>query len=197
MFPKGRVEALTDGIFAVAMTILVLDLRLPEHLEVQSQADLLQALLDLGSNFVPYLLSFYVLGKDWMSMSQMQATWREMSVSHARWTLTYLLLVTLVPFTTTIMGRYGQFPLAACLYLGNLAAVAVAFWALLPRQGDPAIDSIWKDRRADIYTFVGTCVAAGVLCFFFGANALWVLLLNAIVPRLIRRRRVKPGGAPP
>lgn len=189
MFPKGRVEALTDGIFAVAMTLLVLDLRLPESLVVHNQADLLDALSELLPKFLPYLLSFYVLGKDWLALSELQSMWNEMSRSHAKWTLTYLLLVTLVPFSTTIMGRYGQFPLAACLYLVNLAAVAFIFHLLLPRKGDPVVDGQWVDKRIDTLTFVGTCVLAGVLSFYYGAPALLVLMLNAFVPRAIRRMR--------
>ena len=62
LYPVARIDALTDGIFAVAMTLLVLDIRLPENLAVHDRAGLLQALMDLWPKFVPYALSFMVLG---------------------------------------------------------------------------------------------------------------------------------------
>ena len=55
-YPKGRIDALTDGIFAVAMTLLVLDVRLPEDFKPQSDADLLSALAALVPRFLPYVL---------------------------------------------------------------------------------------------------------------------------------------------
>jgi uncharacterized membrane protein len=66
MYPKSRVDALTDGLFAVAMTILVLDLRLPDSFE-PDQSGLAHALEGLWPKFLPYALSFYVLGSTWLA----------------------------------------------------------------------------------------------------------------------------------
>ncbi|HEX4922051.1 MAG TPA: TMEM175 family protein, partial [Candidatus Bathyarchaeia archaeon] len=60
MYPKSRIDALTDGLFGVAMTILVLDLRLPDSFRGDG-AGLVGALRTLWPRFLPYLLSFYVL----------------------------------------------------------------------------------------------------------------------------------------
>jgi uncharacterized membrane protein len=68
MYPKSRIEALTDGIFAVAMKILVLDLRLPDALDV-TESGVRHALKDLLPKFLPYVLSFYVLGSAWLAIS--------------------------------------------------------------------------------------------------------------------------------
>jgi Endosomal/lysosomal potassium channel TMEM175 len=59
MYPKLRLDALTDGIFAVAMTILVLDLRLPEEFHAVDDNAMARALLGLWPKFLPYALSFY------------------------------------------------------------------------------------------------------------------------------------------
>jgi uncharacterized membrane protein len=66
MYPKSRIDALTDGLFGVAMTLLVLDLRLPAEFH-PDRAALVQALEDLWPKFFPYALSFYVLGSTWLA----------------------------------------------------------------------------------------------------------------------------------
>jgi Endosomal/lysosomal potassium channel TMEM175 len=62
MYPRARLDALTDGVFAVAMTLLVLDVRLPENFEPQNATELIEALRGLVPKFVPYVISFIVLG---------------------------------------------------------------------------------------------------------------------------------------
>ena len=58
MFPKVRLDALHDGIFSVAMTLLVLDVRLPEEFHPRDSAELVTAIANLWPKFLPYLLSF-------------------------------------------------------------------------------------------------------------------------------------------
>jgi uncharacterized membrane protein len=67
MFPRVRIDALTDGIFAVAMTILVLDLKRPDEFHPADDAAVAHALIDLWPKFLPYVLSFYVLGSTWLA----------------------------------------------------------------------------------------------------------------------------------
>jgi uncharacterized membrane protein len=68
MIPKSRLDALTDGVFSVAMTLLVIDLRLPETFQPQSAADLLHRIVELGSQLLVYVISFYVLALRWTGM---------------------------------------------------------------------------------------------------------------------------------
>jgi uncharacterized membrane protein len=67
MFPKARLDALTDGVFSVAMTLLVLDVRLPEDFHSADGGELLQGLVSLWPKFLPYVLSFGVLGLRWVA----------------------------------------------------------------------------------------------------------------------------------
>jgi len=62
MFPKARLDALSDAVFGVAMTLLVLDVRLPEDFHPQDANELVQAIFGLMPKFLPYVLSFGVLG---------------------------------------------------------------------------------------------------------------------------------------
>ena len=99
MYPKSRIDALTDGLFGVAMTILVLDVRLPDGVEAD-QASLVGALLGLWPKFLPYALSFYVLGSTWLT-------------------------ATCLPFSTSVVGHYAHVKAAVWLYSLNMAALAV------------------------------------------------------------------------
>jgi uncharacterized membrane protein len=67
MFSKARLDTLSDGIFGVAMTLLILDVRLPDDFHTRDPGELLQGLADLWPRFLPYVLSFGVLGLRWLS----------------------------------------------------------------------------------------------------------------------------------
>ena len=73
MISAARHDALSDGIFGVAMTLLVLDLRLPENFNPADDQELLKALLALWPKFFPYALSFFVLGLRWRALARVRA----------------------------------------------------------------------------------------------------------------------------
>jgi uncharacterized membrane protein len=68
MISAARLDALSDGIFGVAMTLLVLELRLPDDFNPADGQELLKALLALWPKFLPYALSFLVLGLRWRAL---------------------------------------------------------------------------------------------------------------------------------
>lgn len=70
MFSKARLDTLSDGIFGVAMTLLVLDVRLPDNFHPRDGSELLDGLANLWPKFLPYLLSFSVLGLRWLANVQ-------------------------------------------------------------------------------------------------------------------------------
>ena len=116
MYPKARLDALTDGLFGVAMTILVLDVRLPDDFHPRDHGALFRALIDLWPKFFPYALSFFVLGIRWLSSVQMKTKSEVVSTEYARWWLLYLFLITCVPFATILVGRFPDEAPAICFY---------------------------------------------------------------------------------
>ena len=94
MYPKARLDALTDGLFGVAMTILVLDVRLPDDFHPRDHGALFRALIALWPKFFPYALSFFVLGIRWLSSVQVKIKSELVSAEYARWWLLYLFLIT-------------------------------------------------------------------------------------------------------
>jgi hypothetical protein len=87
MIPKLRLDALTNGVFVVAMTLLVIDLRLPENFHPRDAADLLNHLLDMKAQLLVYVVSFYVLGLRWVGMVRLGPRGGNVSHAFAAWAL--------------------------------------------------------------------------------------------------------------
>jgi len=77
--PKARLDALSDSIFGVAMTLLILDVRLPDEFQPRDAAEPGRALLGLGPKLFPYVLSFAVLGMRWLSNINVRSRGETMS----------------------------------------------------------------------------------------------------------------------
>jgi uncharacterized membrane protein len=185
MYPRARLDALTDGIFAVAMTLLVLDLRLPESFHPRDAGELLRGLYGLVPVFVPYVLSFAVLGLRWISSVQVRTRAEHVGRSYARWWLAYLLLVTCVPFTTTVAGRFALAP-AIWLYAGNTALIGVVAFALLHHTPQIEKDKLLRDRQVSLAVLIGSSLLAIAWSFVNPAQALWALALNMLPPFISR-----------
>lgn len=192
-YPKDRLNALTDGIFAVAMTLLVLDLRIPDGVPVPSQAALIHALAELGNKFLPYLLSFYVLGVSWLLFIRSRTPSETVSRTYGRACLHYLLAVTLIPFSTILVGRFTAFPVATCLYVGNIGTMAGLSLRLLMLLPASERNAQWKLQRVSLIIMIASCVLTGALSFVIPGKALWALLLNAVAGSWQRRQSPPPG----
>lgn len=193
MYPRARVDALGDGIFAVAMTLLVLDLRLPEDFHPHDGRELLQALLALAPKFFPYALSFLVLGLRWMSGLQLRSELESVGRGYLRWWLIYLLLVTCVPFTTTVVGRFASLAPAIWLYAGNTALIGVAAYGLL--AATPAVErnDRLRERQVSLAILVASSLLAVAWSLVNPRLSLLALTLNLAAPAV--SRWLGPAGA--
>jgi len=115
-----RLAALSDGLFGVAMTLLLLELHVPVKEAIQSEHDLLQFLLHLGPELLVYLLSFMTLGIFWIGQ-QVQLSNLVASERHLTWIhLAFLFAVTLMPFSTELLVEFIHFRTALVLYWLNI-----------------------------------------------------------------------------
>jgi uncharacterized membrane protein len=115
MYPRARLDALSDAIFGVAMTLLVLDPRLPDEFHPAGAPELLEGFYHLGPKFIPYVLSFVVLGLRWKSGVQVHNTAESVERGYFRWWLFYLLLIYLFIF------EFAAFPAERRLNRGTAA----------------------------------------------------------------------------
>jgi uncharacterized membrane protein len=115
-----RIEALSDGVFAIALTLLVLDIRVPVREHISGEKDLMIAFLGLTPKLLAYLLSFMTLGIFWTAHSS-QFHYIEKSDRIFNWiNFSFLLFVTIIPFTTAFLSEYITFRFAVAIYWLNL-----------------------------------------------------------------------------
>jgi uncharacterized membrane protein len=115
-----RLAALSDGIFAVAMTLLVLDLHVPLRDAVHDSRGLAAALLTLAPEFVAYLMSFITLGIFWVGQ-QTQLNHLERSDRSLSWIhLVFLFAVSLMPFSTRLLAEFITYRIALVVYWANI-----------------------------------------------------------------------------
>ena len=127
-----RIVFLSDGVFAIAMTILVLEVRLPELPAGASNDELLAAIVGLGPRLFAYALSFSILSLYWI------AHWRRFGQIEradgmlATLNLLLLALIALIPFPTGLVGIAAGSPAAVVLYAVTLAGagLAVVTWSI-------------------------------------------------------------------
>jgi uncharacterized membrane protein len=120
----ARLIGLSDGIFAIAMTLLVLDLPVPQ-LAHPTDADLAQALADLGPNFASFVLSFALVGLNWMNHHRLLRNVARADTRLMQLNLAFLLLVCVVPFTAATLSRYGDQATGVIVYAANLCLMAL------------------------------------------------------------------------
>ena len=101
---KNRVEALVDGIFGVAMTLLVLDVKLPQGLPLDTDAAMRAQLLGLSGNFRIYLVSFAVLGLYWIGHHLQFHMVRSVDRVLLWINLCFMFGITMIPFSTSVLA---------------------------------------------------------------------------------------------
>ena len=130
-----RLLALTDGVVAIALTLLVLQLQVPANTVVKnadSAADLWHALNIDGSELTSYLVSFLIIAQFWLVHHRAMRDMRGHSEGLAWRNFGFLLALTLMPFTSDLIGRYGSNPVAITLFALNLALISLASqWIVL------------------------------------------------------------------
>lgn len=133
-----RLEALSDGVFAVAMTLLVLDLKAPLADMVHSERGLAVALLALAPRFLTYLMSFVTLGIFWLGQ-QAQLNLLARSNRDVVWIhIAFLASVCLIPFSTALLAEFLSYRVALLAYWANiflLGMLLLAAWRLSRRFG--------------------------------------------------------------
>lgn len=144
-FGTNRIEALADGIFAVAMTLLVLDVKLPPGELLATNAALLERLLTVSHTFVIYFISFGVLGMFWVGHHVHFHYIR--SVDHTLLWLNLLFLfgITSVPFVTDLLGDHNDLRLPHLVYgvkivvLAGLLSVQMGYLRRHPELAQPSL----------------------------------------------------------
>ncbi len=179
----ARLLALSDGVFAIAMTLLALDITLPAGLD---PAGFDRALSDVVPNVWAYALSFLVIAVFWRGHHQIFRYVREVDGTVIKLGLLALGLIALMPFPTTLLAEYGDRPQSVAVYSGAVAATGAAQLALTvvlwkrPWLGSAALpDPVARNDVADLAATVLVFAVAVPLAFVSptGAMLWWAVLI--------------------
>jgi uncharacterized membrane protein len=184
---KARLDALTDGVFAVAMTLLVIDLKMPESFHPANNAELLRGIGHLGAQMVAYVISFFVLGIRWTSVTRVLDEEVTPDRPFVLLSILHLFLISCMPFSTMVIGRHPELPAAVWLYGANTAAAAIAMIALVNRT-EPHARALFRNEIFLSMAWLLVVVALSVgVSFFAAGNAMWLYTLTALPAILLRR----------
>jgi uncharacterized membrane protein len=209
--PTTRVEAFSDGVFAIAATLLVLDLRMPElPPEAVAHGALTAEILHAWPKLLSYVISFAIVGFFWV--------WHHLMFHYVRTTdrtflflnNLFLMLVAFMPYPAGLLGRYGGTRLAVTLYGGTLVAIGLVYVALwryasnAHRLIDPGLSPRLVRRVSHIILAapIVNALAVGVGLVQPRASLVMFLLvpLAYIVPgpvnRMLRVREAAPARRP-
>jgi uncharacterized membrane protein len=192
-----RLAALSDGIFAVAMTLLVLEIHIPPSEALHSDADLLRAICGLFPHWIAYLMSFLTLGIFWAGQQTQFNHLRESSRDLTWIHLGFLFAITLMPFSTQLLAEAITLRSALLLYWVNILAPGVMlYWSwsyatrhsLVKEDTAPEVSSAIRRRiviAQSLYA-VGAllCIVSNYLSIGF---IVFVQLNYAIAPRIGKR----------
>ena len=189
-----RIAALSDGLFAIAMTLIVLDVHVPARAFVHSEQELLAALTGLLPQIATYLVTFLTLGIFWTGQ-QTQLSHFADSDRHLSWIhLAFLAAVATMPFTASLLSTYVTFRLALVVYWLNIlviGAIMLASWTYASRNG-----LMKPDTSPAVATAIRRRIVVAQLLYALGAslcliNTYWsmgfiaaVQLNYAIAPRI-------------
>lgn len=191
-----RIEAFSDGVFAILVTLLVLELKLPFTAE-SSNASVIGGLLATMPHVFSFAFSFFALAVFWVNHHHFFH-----AITKTDWVLLWhnvhvLFWLTLVPFTTGMLGEFPTVSVTASIYAANLALAALAFSLMTHHALFHGCftngDIPEKERRAFVRRgLMGAVAYALAAILAFGSPIVtWILIIAIpayyVVPRLLRR----------
>jgi uncharacterized membrane protein len=128
----SRIVAFSAGVFAIAITLLVLALQIPDNVD-----DIGQTLRDQGDDLLAYAISFAVIGKFWISHHRFYGVLARFDNTLMGLNLFYLAWIALVPFSSELLGNYSDAADSAIVYATNMAGASLTF----------TVQAIYANRR--------------------------------------------------
>ena len=128
----NRIEAFSDGIFAISATLLILEVKIPSQ-SIANVNGLSTALIELWPSYLAYIISFITILVFWTHHHWIFSLMQRSDHSLVYWNGVLLLVVTFIPFPTGLLAEYLLHPqskIAASIYTGNFLLVSLAFHGL-------------------------------------------------------------------
>jgi uncharacterized membrane protein len=165
----GRLEFISDGVFAIAVTLLVLDIKVPVSESIHSERELMSAFSALSPKLLTYFLSFITLGIFWVGHS-VEFQYIKKGDRNINWiNLFFLLFVSVIPFTTAFLSEYITFRFAIAIYWLNILLIGIMLyinWSYADRHD---FLSVTGEEKAKIGKAIKRRIITGQSLYAFGA----------------------------
>jgi uncharacterized membrane protein len=180
--PLGRIEAFSDGVFAIIVTLLVLDLKVPPLKDPTSVAELGHALVGQLPALLGWLISFVIVCKFWLNHHHILGLARHADYGMVWLNSIFLMGQAFIPFPTAVLGDYASNPLAVsffgCVFALNTALFIVLRVYILARLAKPELVAREETDTALKY-------AIGPASYLIGAAAAWFSIDAAFLVYMI------------
>lgn len=194
LYSAERLTAFSDGIFAFAITLLVITIPYPHFAATITMQQFVEQLSGLKQYFLSYLISFYIVGVFWFAHQSVFHYIKRFNRRIFMMNLAFLLFIAFLPFPTALLGRYGSQQVVAAFYAAILSVmnlILYALWVYASSHDELLIASADKrdidyernQRLAACILFITSIGLAGIRPFY--AELAW--LAAAFLP-LLRRR---------
>jgi uncharacterized membrane protein len=196
---KGRLEAFSDGVFAIAVTLLVLEISVPSG----SEDDLLDAVLDQWPSYLGYVAAFSTIGLVWIIHSAITEYLDRVDAAFVRLNLLLLMLVSFLPFPTRLLAEYlgeddaarvastafGLTLLAVAVLMAVVWRYAVVRGLLRTDVDDEEIRTLTLRLTPGLGGYVGMIVIGLFLPTVAVVGYLTIAVFLLVVPLFLHRRR--------
>ena len=181
---KNRIEALSDGIFAIVMTLLILEIHVPNLPPHAANIEVAPALLALWPKFVSYIVTFVSLGFFWVGHHIMYHAIRCADRILLWLNIFFFMFVSLLPFSTSVLNAFSEAFIAPLLFGANLSVIGwILFfqWQYANSQSDMLADFVSAESRKTVRFRMLIVPAAttltAVICFWSVGISLAIYLL--------------------
>jgi uncharacterized membrane protein len=181
---KNRIEALSDGIFAIAMTLLILEFHVPNLPPTASNVQVAPALLHLWPKFATYAVSFLSLGVYWIGHHNMYHAIRRADRVLLWLNILFFMFVSFLPFSTSVLNAFPQTQIAPLFFGANLTVIGWILylqWSYASWQKEMFAPFVTPEYREMVsFRFFAIPVAATLtmlICFWSIEISLAIYLL--------------------
>ena len=190
----NRVETLGDGVFAIAMTLMVLELRVPSLHGHPTPAELTQGLIALWPKFLCYAISFITLGVYWVAHHLHFVTVRRADRPLLWINVLFFLFIGLVPFSTALVGEYVRQQVPIIVYGGNMTLIGLTLylhWAYATSENR----LVSPETSPHLVTKVKQVILMGPLVYLIAIGcSFFSTTLSLALYLLVNLLYIVPGG---
>jgi len=191
---QARLDQLADGIFAIVMTILVFEIRIPDYIGVVNDQTLFQALVSLYPIFLSYLLSFSLLFTYWRSHHFIESILAKNIDTHfSNLNAIFFFFVGLVPFSSHFLGSYSYSKTAIIFFALNIIFIGFSLfrmrqYVLKSKSIENASVTKTENEHANMHILFPVGAAAiAILVSFFSSDTAILLFTIAILFNLLEK----------